>query len=543
MADSNVASSPIHSPTSDDPDLKPGLTDTGHKSQVLGEKPTQALHTPFESTETETESQSTEFFKVKTPDTEGLRELDPDPPFFAEGEMSDISDEMEPFVSTFEEALTVLRQQNYDINKTGLNDVIMKLPGVKLYYAPLHDLKPEGNLTTRISDTGASETGLQDDKTVLRILEVGCNDGTWCKLMKEKHPAWIIEGVDTKNLWSAASSEKPLEAQLKGMGFPGKEKEGSQLGKGKDPIRGEDESLQGVDLSVYRWDVLMGRNLPVRTYDYVRGRDVIVGTRDYKNFLAKIYRAIKPGGFLELVELDPRPRTLDPSESELSNPTYDPKFPWMAKPRDETILSHSHPWVDRVRTRLEQLQPHYHDGEFAADLHHWMSAAAFYSVKQTIVRIPVGPWMKGDIMQGVGTAMLDLLMAEIHEENSLLGMPLKDRPGSVELGKEHLAGSGDKHYLNLHFVSGRKPLFPLYGELMPDGSRYGMKDNPWEAEARKQSAPGYKSTDTRAHHENEAIEKEELSKNRAKAKAEKYTWKNFESTEAPDVFTFKSSGF
>lgn len=35
-----------------------------------------------------------------------------------------------------------------------------------------------------------------------RILELGCDDGSWCMLAKEKKPDWIIEGLDDTDWWS-----------------------------------------------------------------------------------------------------------------------------------------------------------------------------------------------------------------------------------------------------------------------------------------------------------------------------------------------------
>lgn len=35
-----------------------------------------------------------------------------------------------------------------------------------------------------------------------RVLEIGCTDGEWCFKMKDDHPDWIIEGLDTKDGWS-----------------------------------------------------------------------------------------------------------------------------------------------------------------------------------------------------------------------------------------------------------------------------------------------------------------------------------------------------
>lgn len=37
-----------------------------------------------------------------------------------------------------------------------------------------------------------------------RVLEIGCGNGAWCFASKERHPEWIIEGVDDADHWSAA---------------------------------------------------------------------------------------------------------------------------------------------------------------------------------------------------------------------------------------------------------------------------------------------------------------------------------------------------
>ena len=37
-----------------------------------------------------------------------------------------------------------------------------------------------------------------------RVLEIGCGNGAWCFASKERHPDWIIEGVDDSDHWSDA---------------------------------------------------------------------------------------------------------------------------------------------------------------------------------------------------------------------------------------------------------------------------------------------------------------------------------------------------
>ena len=37
-----------------------------------------------------------------------------------------------------------------------------------------------------------------------RVLEIGCGNGAWCFASKERHPEWIIEGVDDADHWSVA---------------------------------------------------------------------------------------------------------------------------------------------------------------------------------------------------------------------------------------------------------------------------------------------------------------------------------------------------
>ena len=37
-----------------------------------------------------------------------------------------------------------------------------------------------------------------------RVLELGCGDGSWCFASKERHPDWIIEGVDDADHWTKA---------------------------------------------------------------------------------------------------------------------------------------------------------------------------------------------------------------------------------------------------------------------------------------------------------------------------------------------------
>lgn len=37
-----------------------------------------------------------------------------------------------------------------------------------------------------------------------RVLEIGCDQGSWCFRMKEEYPDWIIEGLDSMAKWRLA---------------------------------------------------------------------------------------------------------------------------------------------------------------------------------------------------------------------------------------------------------------------------------------------------------------------------------------------------
>src|SRR4051812_47021091 len=60
------------------------------------------------------------------------------------------------------------------------------------------DYKP--NSTKPVTPDGVNKITVFDGPP--RVLDIGCDTGKWCFIMKEQHRNWIIEGVDDVDRWT-----------------------------------------------------------------------------------------------------------------------------------------------------------------------------------------------------------------------------------------------------------------------------------------------------------------------------------------------------
>ncbi|KAI8143189.1 S-adenosyl-L-methionine-dependent methyltransferase [Fennellomyces sp. T-0311] len=117
------------------------------------------------------------------------------------------------------------------------------------------------------------EEQLPDDAN---ILDIGCGSGSWVMEMAIEHPNAHVTGIDMADMFPTA-------------------------------IRPENVTFQLTN-------IIDGLPYDDNTFDFVHMRQLIVGLRttEWPKVLAEIFRVLKPGGLVQLVESDFTDRGQDP---------------------------------------------------------------------------------------------------------------------------------------------------------------------------------------------------------------------------------------
>ncbi|KAG9237287.1 hypothetical protein BJ875DRAFT_370352 [Amylocarpus encephaloides] len=306
-----------------------------------------------------------------------------------------------------------------------------------------------------------------------RILELGCGSGAWCFHAKSVHPDWVVHGIDDTDHWLCVHKDTKLRDFLDASGTR----------KGTDDCFGgaDPPSDTNPQFSVRNLNNLLSHDLPLQrnSYRLIHGRQVFEKIESYKNFLDVVGLLLHPRGVVEFLEVDPIPRTIGPMRQCAENQKTEAFAPWtntiedrLGDTRGSDLQDTVPGWFTRVEEVLNaSLRPQ--DGVPAANLKTWLQASGFYDVKQAIFQLPIG----GDTASG--KKLQDLLLYQFKLEDSI--PKLKSVLPEVEIDE---IKSG-VYYLNFHIVTGRKPPYPRTGDLLPDGTRYGMTPSTYNAMARQ----------------------------------------------------------
>ncbi|KAH0566055.1 hypothetical protein GP486_000548 [Trichoglossum hirsutum] len=285
-----------------------------------------------------------------------------------------------------------------------MHEIVTDISDGKLYHVDLALPQEFQGASSGNEATGRAPASGDGTSRILRVLEVLCGDGIWCTQLLHQHPDWIVEGIDriASLAWGQPISVAELlsRASLRDISAVGKDAK-DEKGKMKD---------EGPDVNKPRFTVssipsITGLPVPVQTYDFIRGRDIFTTVHDWKLLLDDIHKQL--GGAIELIELDPRPRSLcvneflQLTEGELEAPygkSAATTFPEILDDRlkealDPSLLQESSPWMSHVLRCLGYSSMP--DRIYATELKSWVEASGFYQVKEEIIKIPVGDWMEG----------------------------------------------------------------------------------------------------------------------------------------------------
>ncbi|TGO75097.1 hypothetical protein BELL_0234g00030 [Botrytis elliptica] len=314
-----------------------------------------------------------------------------------------------------------------------------------------------------------------------RVLEIGCSDGSWCFKVKEDQPDWTVEGVDETDHWSCVQRDIQLEDFI----VPTPEMDMSDYFSRVN----SSQTQSAPAFNVRNLNCLLAHADPIphNLYSFIRGRDVFDRVESYKSFLDDVRLILQPGGVVEFLEVDPRPRSKLAGHTTVNREEYHrsvPQTDWtdniadrLKRPSYDSELADTVPgWMERVMERHKAiLRPR--DGIPAANLKSWLEGAGFWDVKEIVHRLPVGG------STTTGQRLKEFILYQIKLENDI--PQLRERLSPVEI-EEIESGN---HYLTLHIVTARKPRCPRAGDLLMNGTREEMTDMKYDQMARVNELP------------------------------------------------------
>ena len=171
-----------------------------------------------------------------------------------------------------------------------------------------------------------------------QILDIGCGTGIYCVEVADRYPSAEVHGVDIS----------PIQPRF----VPG-------------------------NCTFYVADVMEGLWFRDKRFDFIHSRDIhsgIPGNR-WDEYLSEIFRLLKPGGWLQLVEMDPWPGC------------------------DDGTLPQDSAWITYLVAMKEMLDESgvkvFGLGRELAKL---VEEAGFMNITEINLKAPLGKWTKGTVV-------------------------------------------------------------------------------------------------------------------------------------------------
>ena len=168
----------------------------------------------------------------------------------------------------------------------------------------------------------------------------------------------------------------------------------------------------------------------------------------YKDVMRKAYNHLKPGGYFECHELDPKPECDDgtlPAENLEGFSDY--------ALRD---------WVD-LCIRSGQISDPPKQFRIAHRVARWMKDVGFFDVKERINKVPCNPWPNDERMKQIGrwsqTNLLEAVGGWSYKPFLTLGWSKPEIEVFLVSVRRSIQNRDVHAYMNYHTVTGRKP-FP-----------------------------------------------------------------------------------
>ena len=177
---------------------------------------------------------------------------------------------------------------------------------------------------------------------------------------------------------------------------------------------------------------------PAMSFDFVHGRDLMTAIRDWPTLIAQAYNVLRPGGWVQLASTIPDLHS------------------------DDNTVPHNSAFkeaCDVYRAIGEKM------GAPATAPRRWssqMSRIGFTNIRDTVLKIPSGPWAKDKRLRNVG-AIERLMLVEGLEAYLLrgwtqtLGRKAEDCSLLCALAKRELYNPKMHSYVEFHITYGQKP--------------------------------------------------------------------------------------
>ncbi|PQE24910.1 hypothetical protein CJF32_00007262 [Rutstroemia sp. NJR-2017a WRK4] len=119
-------------------------------------------------------------------------------------------------------------------------------------------------------------------------------------------------------------------------------------------------------------------------YDLVHQRELLATVPDWLVFYKKIFKSLKPGGWLDIMELDG------------SDPSY------YSAANDDLPLPRGNPARDSNEYGNKAVRMMGLDLDGTPKIEGWLKEAGYVNIKVEIKKIPIGPWMEDKEWQEIG---------------------------------------------------------------------------------------------------------------------------------------------
>ncbi|KAI9046367.1 class I SAM-dependent methyltransferase [Aspergillus affinis] len=181
-------------------------------------------------------------------------------------------------------------------------------------------------------------------------------------------------------------------------------------------------------------------------FDFIHTAHLVGALPSYKDMLRKIFKHLKPGGYIECHEFDPKPRCDDG--------TMPPEDP------DSFSEFALQDWCD-LQIRSGQISDPPRQFRVAHRLARWMREVGFVDVEQTIHKVPTNTWPTDPQLRRIGdwseTNWLEALAGWSYKPLSLLGWSKPEIEVFLVDVRKSIQNRDVHCYTDYHIVTGRKP--------------------------------------------------------------------------------------
>lgn len=192
---------------------------------------------------------------------------------------------------------------------------------------------------------------------------------------------------------------------------------------------------------------------PENHFDLIHISNMSGSLSPFKDLIRKAYYHLKPGGYLECHELDPKPKCDDG--------TLPPENP------DGFCDYALHDWVDLSIRSGQVIEPP-KQFRIAHRLQRWFREVGFFDVDQRVSKIPVNPWPEDEHMSYIGRwsemNWLEALSGWSYKPFLALGWSKPEIEVFLVTVRRSIQDRNVHAYTDFYVVIGRKPMPGEQGE-------------------------------------------------------------------------------